>query len=86
MPTTGKYSVKEYRCTRCGHVSRIGTNHWGECYPSCSECSWKNPMQPMVAHECLEPMPEGFTKPKPWKIVKLGDVAEVVSRDAIEEN
>ena len=30
-------------------------------------------------HECLEPVPEGHAKPEPWKQVKLGDVAEVIS-------
>jgi hypothetical protein len=24
--------------------------------------------------ECLEPMPEGYKKPAPWKICKLGDL------------
>ena len=77
-PTTGKYSYKKYRCTRCGREEIHGTNHWGQTYSSCSGCSWKNPMEPIVTWECLEPCPETHDKPEPWKIVKLGDIAEIV--------
>jgi len=77
MKTTGKYSMKRYRCTTCGHESLIGTNHWGECYPRCTACGWKNPMMMGMVHECLEPLPEGYAKPTPWKMVRLGDVCEV---------
>ena len=73
-PTTGKVSSKLYKCTRCGHESMISTNHWGEIYPRCSKCSWKNPMDPFVTHVCLEEMPPGYDKPEPWKKVKLGDL------------
>lgn len=76
-PTTGKISVKLYRCTRCGREERRSTNHWGDIYPTCPGCSWKNPMQPQTTMECLEPMPEGYAKPEPWKFVRLGDVATI---------
>ena len=76
-PTTGRYSQKMYRCTRCGHESLHGTNHWGEIYPTCPQCSWKNPMQPQATHKCLEPVPEGMGTPEPWTFVRLGDVAKV---------
>ena len=79
METTGKYSVKLYKCTRCGLEQKHGTNHWGEIYPTCRGCSWKNPRQPQVTMECLEAMPDGYSKPEPWKMVKLGDVAEIIS-------
>jgi DNA-directed RNA polymerase subunit RPC12/RpoP len=71
-------SQKMYRCTRCGHESLHGTNHWGEIYPTCPKCSWKNPMQPQCVHVYLEPVPEGLGVPTPWKFVKLGDVCQVI--------
>ena len=76
--TTGRYSHKMYRCTRCGREESHGTNHWGDIYPSCDCCSWKNPLDPSSAWECMEEMPEGYEKPEPWKKVKLGDIAEIV--------
>lgn len=79
-PTTGKVSSKLYRCTRCGHEEHHSTNHWGEIYPRCRNCSWKNPMDPMPVWECLEPMPEGYEKPAPWKKVKLGDICDIKRR------
>ena len=78
MPTTGKYTHKKYRCKSCGFESMIGTNHWGECYPRCKNCGWKRPMECGQVHECLEPMPEGYDKPEPWKMVKLGDICEII--------
>ena len=77
-PTTGKYSHKRYRCTRCGHEQLQGTNHWGQIYPACPKCQWKNPMTIGSVWECLETMPIGYQKPKPWRQVKLGDVCEIV--------
>jgi hypothetical protein len=77
-PTTGKYSQKRYQCTDCGYISLIGTNHWGECYPRCRNCGWKHPMQLGQVHICLEPVPDGYDTPTPWKMVRLGDVAEIV--------
>lgn len=72
MQTIGKYSYKPYQCDTCGQEKELGTNHWGECYPVCDVCGkqtiWK----------CLEPVPEGFTKPDPWNFVKLGDVADIL--------
>jgi len=70
--TTGKYSYKLYRCTTCGLEKELGTNHWGECYPACSIC------RKQTVWECLEPLPEGYTRPDPWKFVKLGDVADIL--------
>jgi len=74
--TTGAYSQKPYRCTHCGHEAHQGTNHWGETYGPCGNCSWRRPGQP-TRHECLEACPEGYTKPAPWKVARLGDVAEI---------
>lgn len=70
-PTTGPYSVKSYRCTRCGLVQNHGTNHWGEIYPRCKGCSWKNPLDPSAVMICLEPVPEGYGVPVPWQKVKI---------------
>ena len=76
-PTTGKYSYKPYRCTRCGKEESHGTNHWGQIYCRCSGCSWKNPMDPTAVFECLEPVPKGYGIPAPWKKVKLSDLVEI---------
>jgi len=78
MQTTGKYSVKLYKCTRCGLEQKHGTNHWGEIYPRCKGCSWKNPMDPTAVMVCLETMPSGYEKLAPWKKVKLGDVCGII--------
>jgi DNA-directed RNA polymerase subunit RPC12/RpoP len=78
MKTIEKCCTKNYRCTECGHESKQDTNHYGEIYIRCSNCSWKSPMSPMQVHECLDPLPEGMGRPEPWKIVRLGDVAEIV--------
>ena len=77
MQTTGKISSKLYKCTECGHESLHSTNHYGEIYPSCRNCSWKSPLSPTKVHVCLEPLPEGWQKPAPWKTVKLGDVVTI---------
>lgn len=43
-------SYKKYKCSECGHVKEIQTNHYGECYGQailkmnmCPNCSWKHP-------------------------------------------
>lgn len=33
--TTVKYAVRLYECEKCGHQEKIGTNHYGQCYPEC---------------------------------------------------
>ncbi len=71
LKTTGKYCVKPYKCQGCGTVKQIGTNHWGECYPFCQKC------RTSTVWECQEPVPEGYKKPAPWKLVKLGDITEI---------
>ena len=78
MPITGKYTQKLYRCTRCGHEELHGTNHYGEIYPRCNNCSWRNPLQPQATHICLESLPEGWGTPEPWRFAKLGEVAKVL--------
>lgn len=77
MRTTGKYSHKMYRCTRCGREQLQGTNHWGEIYPRCPGCSWKNPMDPQPVWVCLEPRPEGYDVPEPWTKVTLGEIITI---------
>ena len=77
-PTTGKYSIKPYKCAYCGRVKDCGTNHWGEHYDTCS-CS-RNGCPPNIGPGrwiCLEPVPEGFGVPEPWALVKLGDIADI---------
>ena len=75
--TTGKVTPKLYKCTNCGHEQLQSTNHWGQIYPDCPKCQWKRPMQMGSVWECLEPMPKGYSKPAPWKIIKLGDIATI---------
>lgn len=77
MKITGKMSSKRYKCQECEHESMHSTNHYGEFYDRCPKCSWKSPMSPIKVHECLEPLPERWEKPTPWKMVKLEDVCEV---------
>lgn len=74
MPTTGKVTSKKYKCQGCGHESMHSTNHYGEIYVACPQCSWKSPTDKIKVYECLEPLPEGWEKPAPWEIVKLGDI------------
>ncbi len=77
MKTTGKYSIKEYKCRECGAVEKHGTNHWGAIYPKCKSCKWKHPMQLGSIFDCLEPMPEGYEKPEEWKTARLGDICTI---------
>jgi predicted RNA-binding Zn-ribbon protein involved in translation (DUF1610 family) len=79
-PTTSKYSVKQYKCTSCGHVSGHGTNHYGEIYPRCTACGWKHPMEMGQTHVCLEPVPEGMGIPAPWTKVTLGDICTITTK------
>ncbi len=77
-PTCGKVSFKLYRCTNCGHESKHSTNHWGDIYPPCTNCSWKQPLETIALHECLEPCPPEYDLPPKWKLVKLGAVAQII--------
>jgi DNA-directed RNA polymerase subunit RPC12/RpoP len=56
----GPYSYKLYKCSNCKITHTIGTNHWGEVYSRCPNCSWKTPREihPQI---CQEPVPEGYT-------------------------
>lgn len=76
LPTTGKISSKPYKCTHCGDVAQTSTNHWGEIYSACKNCSWKRPLEATVK-VCLEPVPPGFRTPTPWKIVTLGEICDI---------
>lgn len=74
----GKVTSKPYKCSGCGHVEAHSTNHYGSIYIRCRKCSWKSPMNSIKVFTCEEPLPEGWEKPEEWKIVSLGEVAEVV--------
>jgi len=78
MKTIGRVTPKQYRCIDCGHESSHSTNHYGEIYPRCRACGWKNPMKLSQVHECLETLPEGWDTPVKWTEVKLGDVIEII--------
>lgn len=77
VPVTAKYSHKPYKCNRCGHEESIGTNHWGEIYPPCSNCNWKNPMDGNPSWTCLEDKPSGFGVPKKWRKAALKDIVKI---------
>lgn len=77
MLTTGRVTVKRYGCSHCGHVTHVVTNHWGEIYSACDACSWRRPLDATVL-VCLEPLPEGYSEPEPWRIVRLGDMATLI--------
>lgn len=77
LKITGRITPKMYKCTDCGYESMHSTNHYGEIYPRCKNCGWKHPLSSGQVHICLESLPEGWGIPEPWKIVKLGDIAEI---------
>ena len=83
-PTTGKVTTKRYRCAHCSAEHDVATNHYGEVYSRCpnSSCLSRRPScnstyQP-PRHVCLDELPQGMGRPEPWKVVKLGDVLEIV--------
>jgi hypothetical protein len=73
---TGKVTPKRYQCQTCQAIEIHSTNHYGEIYPRCRSCGWKHPMDVQV-FKCLEPLPEGWLTPEPWKICKLGDLVTI---------
>lgn len=75
-PTASKISSKPYQCRDCGHTEQHSTNHFGAIYIRCRKCGWKNFMSIQV-FDCLDECPEHMQKPEEWKIVKLGDIAEI---------
>jgi len=84
MKTTGKITAKRYRCVHCDAESDIATNHYGEVYSRCvnGSCVSRRPVINSTyqhpRHTCLEPVPEGMSTPEPWKIVRLGDIVEIL--------
>jgi DNA-directed RNA polymerase subunit RPC12/RpoP len=76
--TIGKVTMKRYRCRGCGRESMRSTNNYGDIYITCNTCSWKTPPELISTYECLEPLPEDWERPEPWKVVKLGDIADIV--------
>lgn len=77
MQITGRITAKRYRCTRCGAESTESTNHYGDFYPMRPRCcGWKHPLE-AATFECLEPLPEGWARPEPWRKVRLGDLVKV---------
>ena len=73
MKTTGRLSVKKYRCKECGHEEQHSTNHWGETYSwgTSSTCPKCPPYKRPNTWVCCEEPPEGFGKPEPWNIVSV---------------
>jgi DNA-directed RNA polymerase subunit RPC12/RpoP len=79
---TGYVTAKRYQCASCGGITTESTNHYGDIYPRCPHCGWKHPMEAGQVLKCLEPVPEGWGTPTPWKTVRLGDIAQVVTGKA----
>ena len=67
-----KITGKTYKCQECGSLSSHATNHYGDCYPECPTC------RKVTVHEFVGEAPEGAWIPEKWKIVKLGDVCDIV--------
>ena len=74
LPTTGPVTTKPYMCNKCGNLTHISTNHWGEVYSRCGNCSWKHPME-TDSHTCVEELPKGYALPNKWNRVLLSDIA-----------
>ncbi len=36
-----KLTYRPYKCAACGNVQELQTNHIGNCYAHCPNCSWK---------------------------------------------
>ena len=62
---------KKYRCSACGRKEIRETNHYGSVYPYCKDCG------NITIFKIDEDIPEGARVPEEWKIVKLGDVADI---------
>ena len=75
METIGKISYKDYQCSDCGHIKKIDTNHWGQCYslghyntcPNCPPYKKYPEFGGSTTWNCLEEPPEGFKRPENWK-------------------
>lgn len=80
MKTASTLCYKPYKCSQCGFEKQIQTNHFGECYSlgnynACPNCApFKRPTTWICQLDC----PPDMQKPAPWKIVKLGDICEIV--------
>lgn len=75
-------SSKKYKCQRCGYEMMTTTNHYGEIYPRCPNCSWKYPLSPQSTFKFVGKIPKNAWIPEPWKKVKLGDVADIETLNA----
>lgn len=73
-----KVTTKRYGCTHCGAISQEETNHYGEIYSRCKECSWNRPGNPTVK-VCIDPVPKDGWIPEPWHFVQVKDIAEIKS-------
>lgn len=43
-----KAQYRDFKCTACGHIQSMYTNHTGTCYDYCKSCSWKVSQYPGV--------------------------------------
>jgi hypothetical protein len=77
--TIGKITRKRYRCSKCGHLKKIKTNHYGQTYSCgnlncCPECP---PYKRPTVWVCTEKLPEGWKRPPSWKQVHLSEICDV---------
>lgn len=74
-PTTSQYSIKPYKCNRCGAITQEGTNHYGEIYSPCRSCP---PFaRSATVKTCQIECPPDMDKPTPWNIVRVADLLEI---------
>lgn len=65
-----KVTYKSYKCRACGHVQSMQTNHTGQCFGYCHECSWK--MRYCAPENCV-PMFGRMYRPFDYVQTTVGD-------------
>jgi len=70
LKTIGMVTRKRYKCTKCGNITWESTNHYGKIYDVCRKCG-------NIGQVCMDKLPKGWGRPPEWKVVRLGDVAEI---------
>lgn len=86
-----KVSYKKYKCSHCGHIKDIQTNHYGECYGgkiignTCPSCSWKRPLEAVI-WQCQETEPEATTISTQEKNEALAEEIKTMLDDCFEDD
>lgn len=72
MKTLQQYATrKPFQCNGCNSEKEWLTNHYGEVYDWCSVCC------NTVVWNMTDEIPEGFTTPAKWRLVKLEDLEQI---------